>query len=708
MGTPSIAALDAKGATEPRLQASRTSELAHRHSARPTWLDDRYVGLCLLVFVCGAYSLLLVQSFFPVTEGWFQDYSNYMSHGAVMYRDFYMFIPPGFPWLMHILGVATGNSFLAFRLYGVTEGLVLVSVVYLLMLRLFSTRVAFFSVLSSFIVYTSNLQDVFYGYYQSSLLLAVLALYFMVKWLDALPSTRKRYPILFGLTSGALLLFEVQMVIYIMAIGLLAVVTLLRIDRDRAIRETATAVLSLLIVLAVVGAILASNRALIPAVTQVVGSSSSKGGMQTVLLGFLGTVPPPAFALVLGTLGVTAILSIATRARAAYGQQSLYYRTACLAAYLAAGSLFLVALWWPTQAALANLSLLQTYPPLAWLLIGGLIFVGLIAEKVTIERPGPYVRMFALALASILTVFLFVYVRFFAFTYIDYASMRTERQYFLYAAFGLLALFCAYAVLQLVRRTGGDYRLKVTFGVAALALMYIHALSGVISDHAILLGGSLLIGNALAISIPWPRVRDNAVYVGSALVLFAIVVQRNALPYYWWGVHALPPTWTATTPFEDPLLHGIYGEARYVKAMNAIYEVVESNKEPGDTLYSFPSINYFNVMSGLPSPTFGKVDYFDVAPDWVAIRDARLLITHPPAFVVWMEFTPEEWEIHETLFRGGRQSGQREIEKAFRRMVSFGSYVHLGRYYLAGSDPIDIYLLRDGRAMRFGQTKRGT
>src|SRR5690349_10984034 len=65
--------------------------------------QESSLTLLLLLVVCAAFSLLLVTSYFPITEGWFQDFSNYMSKGLVMYRDFYMFIPPGTPILMHAI-----------------------------------------------------------------------------------------------------------------------------------------------------------------------------------------------------------------------------------------------------------------------------------------------------------------------------------------------------------------------------------------------------------------------------------------------------------------------------------------------------------------------------------------------------------------------------------------------------------------------------
>jgi hypothetical protein len=123
---------------------------------------ESVITLGLLLLVCATYSLLLVNSYFPITEGWFQDFSNYMDRGQVMYRDFYMFVPPGFPLLMHAIASASNDSFLAFRLYGVSESLVLIGVSYTLLLRLFSARIAFVAVLTAFVLYTANLQDIFW------------------------------------------------------------------------------------------------------------------------------------------------------------------------------------------------------------------------------------------------------------------------------------------------------------------------------------------------------------------------------------------------------------------------------------------------------------------------------------------------------------------------------------------------------------------
>jgi Dolichyl-phosphate-mannose-protein mannosyltransferase len=587
--------------------------------------NESAITLCLLLALCAGFSLLLVASYFPVTEGWFQDFSNYMSRGLLMYRDFYMFIPPGTPVLTHWISELTNNSFLALRLYGVAESLVLVAVTYTIARRLFSPRASFVAVLTAFVLSSANLQDVFYGYYQSALLLAACSLYLAIRCFENFEDDRVRYPILFGLTSGLLLLFKQSTgVLFPLAIGLTLLALTAATDRRRALRNAGASVLAYLVVVGVAAGMLAANRALQPALEQVLGGGSAKGGLGALLVGFLGHVPIVETGVAVATaLGSAAFVRL-SRARA------------------------------------------RTSPA------GGL----------------PVVTIISIAAAA-----MFFWIRFVPGRYLDVAAARDQRQSIVYAAFFLVAVVALYLAIELARGRRGDRPVRLLVSVAAFALMYLHGLSGVLEEHALLLPGTLLIGTALSAPVAWPTARDVAIDLACAALLFTVTVQRNAVPYNWWGVNSLPPTWEASSTFDDPHLAGIRSSPTYTRELNAIFELVEATKQPGDTLYSFPHINYFNVMADLPSPTFGRVDYFDVAPDSLAILDADLLRQHPPTFLVWMELTPAEWSTHEALFRGGRESGQREIRRVFDELVASGTYRELGRFRVGESDPIGIYIL---------------
>ncbi len=583
---------------------------------------ESILTLGLLLLVCATFSLLLVNSYFPITEGWFQDFSNYMDRGQVMYRDFYMFVPPGFPLLMHVISAASNNSFLAFRLYGVAESLVLIAVTYILVRRLFVPRIAFVAVLTGFVLYTANLQDIFYGYYQTSLLIALVALYLATRCLETFDTGGWWYPVLFGLASGVLVLFKQSAgAVFPVAIGLTLLALTVRRDRHRAIRNAGVSLAAYLVVLIVAAGLLAANGALQPALQQILGGTDAKGGLGAILFGFLGHVPIIATALVVaGVLDVAFLL-----------------KRAAPSSHRHDGGLIVVATF--TVIALATFLALRTMP-----------------------------------------------------VNVDTGGFRDARQYLVYATVGLMAIYCLTLVRELWRGLGGDRPVRLLLVVAASAIIYVHGMSGIIEEHALLLAAALLIGVALSAAVSLPHARDVAIYLGAAVLLLTIAIQRNALPYLWWGLNELPPTSQATTVFDDPHLAGLSASPAYTADMNAIYEAVKVNEHPGDTMYSFPHINYFNVMAGLASPTFGKVDYFDVAPDSLARLDADLLRATPPTFLVWLELTPAEWTYHEEVFRAGQPSGQREIKAAVDQLLASGAYRSLGRFTVGESDPIGIYV----------------
>ena len=176
------------------------------------------------------------------------------------------------------------------------------------------------------------------------------------------------------------------------------------------------------------------------------------------------------------------------------------------------------------------------------------------------------------------------------------------------------------------------------------------------------------------------------------LTVFSIFSQRCYVPYVWWGVNVLSPIFESKIEYNDPNLKGLFGNTMSVNALNRIYSLIEVNKRTGDTMYTFPHINYFNVMSGLNSPTFAKVHYFDVCPDFIIERDLEALRENPPKFVLLQIFSDDIWLFHEKAFRSGRRSAQRKIVEFYRLQIMKNNYKLIETVSVDNSDKINVLI----------------
>ena len=104
---------------------------------------ERVIAILVLSIITMVYSGLVCSKYFPITEGWFQDYARYISQGQFIYRDFYCPVPPGYIWITTLLCNLTNYSFLALRIYGILERVALLIIVYLLLSRVLLVEQAF-------------------------------------------------------------------------------------------------------------------------------------------------------------------------------------------------------------------------------------------------------------------------------------------------------------------------------------------------------------------------------------------------------------------------------------------------------------------------------------------------------------------------------------------------------------------------------------
>lgn len=292
---------------------------------------------------------------------------------------------------------------------------------------------------------------------------------------------------------------------------------------------------------------------------------------------------------------------------------------------------------------------------------------------------------------------MFILVSKYSWLALDFMQIRNHRQIFIYALFYGIIIWMISLGRKIRKENLLIDKIKFLLILSAWTNMYIHGMSAVIEDHGTILLFSIFFSTMLTYKTYCTFFKNLCVVFFCLGNIFAVDVQRCTLPYHWWGVGASPSIYLSKYKYSDPNLRGYYGEKKMVDTMNSIYEIIKRNKHEGDTCYSFPHINYFNVMSELPSPTFAKVNYFDVCPDNVASFDAKMLLNNPPTFIIWQDLSEDVWRIHEQLFRNGKRSGQRDIQDVVKGKIAQGKYIMLGKFILYQSDPVFIYGLNDGR-----------
>lgn len=660
---------------------------------------ERVIAILVLSIITMVYSGLVCSKYFPITEGWFQDYARYISQGQFIYRDFYCPVPPGYIWITTLLCNLTNYSFLALRIYGILERVALLIIVYLLLSRVYSDKITFFSLLVGSVIYSSTNTDLFYGYYQTSLLFAMVTLYFSVKMYETIEHSR-RYAILYGVFSGITFCIKQNTgAFFAILIGLGYIFLMRKIDLKKAIINIIWGFLAALAVLIFLILVLAFNNAFFPFLEQVIGGTSAKGNIFSVFTSFIPRMITPISCGVFLFFCVLAVVYIASYFIIIKAEKK---EKVCSAAFkYLVGTVLLCLILYGTYIFcleplhigefLSTRSLIVQIGMVVSTLVL-LILISLLVNRTIIVKKFNFNYVVYMLFFCYFTAF-FLYFSFRQNIFADWAYCRDLRQQLIYGLF-----FFNFLILVLrLMFIKGKVSVKALLYIASFSLMYIHGMSYIVEDHGTLLLFSLIIADLLSYKVIFNWLKNAVILIFGIFTILTICVQKNNFTYNWWGVNTLASSYEAVYEYTDPLLVGITGDEAQTQVLNEIYELIQTNKRDGDTMYTFPHINYFNVMANLNSPTFCKVHYFDVCSDEQAILDANTLQQKLPTFIVWQEFTENEWATHEAIFRGGNLSGQRQLRDVVDKYTKNGTYILLGVFEFNYADPIYIWGLEDGR-----------
>lgn len=660
----------------------------------------------LLVVLIGSFNMLLIRNFFPITEGWFQDWSRYIGEGKIPYRDFYLYIPPVFVYIAHIINIVSGGLYIALRVYGVIERVLLVLVCYKILRRFFSDQICFFSLIGSSGIYMSLNSDVFYGYYQNSLFWGACALLFLLRAWEFMSSGESRRSTrdvcVAGILCGLSIMSKQTALLFV---GVTAIVFICLVAREYGRISAGTAFLwGLIGICAVVLPILIALYcvgALDSFIAQVLFGSSSKGSLSSVLVSF---IPRMFDARVVPIFLSLVAFYIANHLRNRVSKNSNAVRICGLTMQVAFLAFVGVYYYWTLKAVLyRDVSMSPAMGDVASVLIVlFLIILTLLISKHFMRLVNFNYIVGIVFAALILYCFFFITTN--QYSLASWSYLRERRQILIYALFFFLLvklLIDLIGVLVHGVENRAGYSIVLAFSVS---FMYTHGLSYIIEDHAMLLPFALLFGEMCqklsaiqASDISLKCLNSMTAVSAAALPLILIVsafYQRVWWPYNWWGVNSMSARYYSTYQYDDPHLEGLLGSEAETRAVNQIInDLFDAGAADNElTLYTFPHINYFNTIFDNDSPTFAKVHYFDVCPDDIAEEDAATLLSTKPDFILWMDFDDQTWATHEAIFRQGDESGQRQLDEVVSELIESGEYTLLGEYNFGNhSSPIYLY-----------------
>jgi len=616
----------------------------------------RLLGLLAAAAVVGCYNFIIFNRYFPLSEGWFSVYAEYILRGAMPYRDFHLMLPPLYPLQMAAFIKFFGQGFLALRIAGLITALFITGVLYLLYLRLLPVFAAVLATVVSVIFYQSGTAFINYDFLHFFTLYALTALYFMICHFDVCNSSRAgkgnvKIP-LCAFFSGffaclALLIKHSNglMVVVFLSFAFMALTA--GNNNSRRFRNFCVYLSGIVVPLIVLVIWLFFNSALQPFIRQVLlDSIAAKGSWAAIL-----------------------------------------------------------SAWFPRLMTPHNIIALYICAGLSLLAAVSLIITRRIAAKnppfPALNDESHIILLFFVSAAAVLCVL---------YPYFAILSAREDPLigFFIELYYSLIMLVTVVsagtAVFYLAARVFSP-RIRANYSgflIAALSLglLYGTGTSGGFATAGAFLGLGLVFSYLFYFPRPFNLILKAVFFLCCFGLLLFMTAQKYNGPYKWWGL-SVPDIRQSISPVKIRLLNGFYLPENDIRLITETVDIVKENTAEDEKIFTFPNIPVFYLLTSRLPPTFALVHWFDFTSDKVAIDDALLLEANPPKAIITLDMPEYVWLDHEKLFRKGKPLEQRLIRDALKRMTSDkGKYLMRAEYDVPDGCVLRIWV-RQGKGLRF-------
>lgn len=630
-----------------------------------------FYAFIIVALIC-IYHMFFIRSTIPAQIGWWQYIGWRLNEGDILYKDIYCHVQPFFPWFVSILYKFWGSNFIFYIIPGLMIRIIETLLVYSILLKITKPAIAAFISFFSIIYTISAMYDIVFDYNTTILFITVLEAYVFAKFYEYYDIRKKHnlYCILSGVIAGIHFLSKQNTgtIVPFAVFVLLIIITLNKDGKSRLIDNIGRFVFGAFIVfLPTVIYILATN-AFPDYIHCVIFGMSSKGSMLAKINNIINNMLNVYDIIITMTI----IIMIYLRYHISSVSKKIYY---IINFYL----LFITV--WCIQQRFNNAfhglcEILKMSPEKIYFLILSILIAILIAIKykkickmIQKKKAGIYIA--GIFISLIFTMILFCWFNkpeIFHSTIFYALDFQVTRTYLVYIVHYFFYAFWIINTYQIIKKKNVDIEVYV-FITIIVAFNLSAFLGSTPEEFTILPTVAFVLVQLFTRRTIFNSVKNTLLVYCSLVFILICFSQKMFMPYTWHGWSDVAIEKNNLVPSAIVGLKGYLlpdsTEEKYELIVNTILE----NSSENDTVYQFPNITLFNVLTHRKIPTYMPVHYFDVCSDETAISDAEYLTNNLPKIILWAELGEASWNVHEQLFRGGARSGQRALQDFYNTTV---------------------------------------
>ena len=228
--------------------------------------------------------------------------------------------------------------------------------------------------------------------------------------------------------------------------------------------------------------------------------------------------------------------------------------------------------------------------------------------------------------------------------------------------FGSLAILLFYARQFYHRKLNGQEEQLFLAATASFACAFFMSFSW--ATGRIMLVPAFPFVLALGLSrLPRGRFASIAKVFAVLVALVCVAVTAGSkmrVPYFWADWQEGDASRASVVP-DFPELRGIKVTPETAVFLRRVIGDIQLHSGANDSIAEFPTMPILYTLAHRVPMTFAYVHYIDVTPDRIYRMDARTLEQNPPAVMVLLDRSEQEFREGEVNFRNGRRSSEREL-----------------------------------------------